>query len=377
VRGSCGGEGGMRNWPRAIAGLPPTICYAISVFLAVPAAAQTLEKVTVIESPTSLSPTEAIILGAIPNQLGYYKAEGLDVTIQLGNGPSVAAQVIQSGSAQFASTMPEAVLQIREQGGDVVAFYTMTQDNGVAVAVPIDSPIKTLEDLRGKSIGAFSWASGGGTLIARSLDEVGVKAGEYNKVLTAPGPATAAALKTKQLDALALWYSAYATMENGGFKFRYIDVPAGHRVAGYVMAVTDKFAREKPKAVEGYCRAINKAFLFARLNPDAAIDLFLKEYPSYKPANLSNEVVAPQYKRVLLAWLKTALLDVPVEGPAGGFSPDRWKFTEDFYRDGGQLKGTRPSTDGYTERFLGECNHFDRAEIQRAASAYQISGRNQ
>jgi NitT/TauT family transport system substrate-binding protein len=333
--------------------------------------AETPRKVTIIQTTSAVTPTEIIVIGAIPKQLGYYRDEGLDVSIVQGSGPANAAQALQSGSAEFATTMPESVLQMREQGGDLVAFYTLTQDNGNVLAVKADSPINRLEDLRGKSIGALSWASGGGALLIRSLDNVGIKEGEYTKVITPPGPATAVSLKNGQVDGLILWYSAYAPMEISGLKLKFIDVPAAHQVAGYLLATTDRFLKKDPAVVDGLCRAANKGFLFARQNPDAAIDLFMKEYPSYKPASLDKAVAAKQYKQILLTWMRTAVQGIPLEGPAGGFSGEKWDFTQKFYTAVGQLKGSKSPEAGYTDKVLGECNNFDRKAVMDAASNYR------
>jgi NitT/TauT family transport system substrate-binding protein len=354
----------------------PLLYFATAIlvwcWLPLSAGAAPLKKVTIIQTTSAVTPTEVIILSAIPRQLGYYRDEGVDVTVLQGNGPANAAQALQSGSAEFATTMPESILQMREQGGDLVAFYTLTQDNGNALAVKADSPINTLEDVRGKTIGAFTWAAGGGALLIRTLANIGIKDNEYNKVFTPPGPATALLLKNGQVDGLVLWYSAYAPMEVSGLGLKFIDFKSAHEVAGYALATTDKYLKQDPKTVEGLCRAVNKAFLFARQNPDAAIDLFLKEYPSYKPASLDQAVASKQYKRVLMSWLKTAVKDIPLEGPAGIFSPEKWVFTQEFYTAVGQLKGTKSAADGYTNQFMAECNKFDHKAVIDAASAYHV-----
>jgi NitT/TauT family transport system substrate-binding protein len=348
----------------------PLLCYAVSA----PSGAEPLRKVTIMETTNAITPTEIVVIGAIPNRLGYYKEEGLDVTILQGSGPANAAQILQSGSADFATTMPESILQMREQRGDLVAFYTLTQDNGNALAVKADSPINKLEDLKGKTIGALSWASGGGALLIRSLANLGIKDTEYTKVITPPGPATAVSLKTGQVDALILWYSAYKPMELNGLGLKFIDVPAVHEVGGYSLATTDKFLRENPAVVEGLCRAINKGYVFARKNPDAAIDLFMKEFPAYTPASLNKALAANQYKQILQAWLQTAVQGIPMEGPAGVMSPDRWKYTQQFYTAMGQLKGSTPFSEGFTDKVLPACNQFDHKAVEDASLSYRADG---
>jgi len=47
-------------------------------------------------------------------------------------------------------------------------FYTAYQTPGYAIAVPADSPIQKLSDLKGKTIGVTNMASAG-VIIARAL----------------------------------------------------------------------------------------------------------------------------------------------------------------------------------------------------------------
>ena len=117
---------------------------------------------------------EEVFLYAVPKQLGYFQAEGLDVGIQGAQSGTVSAQVIQSGGAQLGTTAPKSVLQMREQGGDLVAFYQIKQNPGTFLVVLPDSPIKRLEDLKSKTIGAPSFGAGGGLALKANLRDIGI-----------------------------------------------------------------------------------------------------------------------------------------------------------------------------------------------------------
>src|SRR3954466_4947088 len=130
--------------------LTRTLLATAALLVALAPAAHAQTKLRIAGPAPVLSATDSIIWNAIPVQLGYYKEEGLDVSYNLSPGLTGSAQAMQTGSVQFAVTNPEVVMQVREQGGSLIAYQTLRRSNGNSVAVLPDSPIKTLADLKGK-----------------------------------------------------------------------------------------------------------------------------------------------------------------------------------------------------------------------------------
>ncbi len=350
------------------------LCVALSILgLATgakqPAAAE-LAKITLVQTHPVLAIGEEVFLYAVPKYLGYFRDEGLDVSIQGAHGGTAAAQVLQSGAAQFATTMPESVLQIREQGGDVVAFDNLKRDNGTAIGILPNSPIHQLRDLKGKTVAALSWGSGGGKLVIHMLGELGIGPNDYQRVTVGAGAAAAAALNSKQVDAVVLWDAMFAIMENGGTKLRYLDVPIQRQMAGFTLATTDSYIKSNPKLVAGYCRAINKALYFTRTNVSAAITIALKEFPSLHIPGVDPAILQKNSVHIMEAWLAKAETGVPYDAKTGNLLPARWQFTENYYRKEGMLKGTKPVAEGYTNRFFDSCNDFDRPAVAAAAKQF-------
>ena len=76
-----------------------------------------------------------------------YQAEGLQVELIQG-GPSVPApQLVASGKVEFAIVAGSQLLELREQGGDLVALYAVYQGNPMGVMVHEASPYQTLREL--------------------------------------------------------------------------------------------------------------------------------------------------------------------------------------------------------------------------------------
>lgn len=83
---------------------------------------------------------------------GYYKNEGLDVTI-LPGGPYISVEKqVSAGSAQFAMGSSDKVLEANSGGQSLVAVAATMQHNPQGIMVRKDSPIHSFSDLNGHSI---------------------------------------------------------------------------------------------------------------------------------------------------------------------------------------------------------------------------------
>lgn len=80
-------------------------------------------------------------------QKALFAAEGLEVEIVPG-GPGIPApQLAASGKVEFAIVSGPQVVELAEQGGDLVALFAVYQGNPMGVMVHADSPHQTLEEL--------------------------------------------------------------------------------------------------------------------------------------------------------------------------------------------------------------------------------------
>jgi NitT/TauT family transport system substrate-binding protein len=90
--------------------------------------------------------------------LGYYKAEGLDVTlIPLPQYGSVA-QLVTSGRADIGLSSSDQILEWNSNGLPLVAVSATMQHDPQAVMVHKDSPIRDFKDLEGRTIAAQTGA---------------------------------------------------------------------------------------------------------------------------------------------------------------------------------------------------------------------------
>jgi NitT/TauT family transport system substrate-binding protein len=83
---------------------------------------------------------------------GYYKDEGLDVTIVPG-GPYVSVeQQVSVGSAQFGMSSSDKILESIADGQPLIAVAATMQHDPQGIMVRKDSPIKSFADLNGHTV---------------------------------------------------------------------------------------------------------------------------------------------------------------------------------------------------------------------------------
>jgi NitT/TauT family transport system substrate-binding protein len=117
--------------------------------------------------PTATQPVErniSIGLGYIPDiqfapfyvaqNKGYYKAVGLNVTFHHGIVPDLMGSMV-AGKNDFVFAGGDELLEAvdKNKGLNVIDVATIFQKYPVSLIVPADSPIKTLADLKGHTIG--------------------------------------------------------------------------------------------------------------------------------------------------------------------------------------------------------------------------------
>lgn len=351
-----------------MSGMKSVFLAAAIGFAATAAAAQQAKPVTIVLSHGTMAVGEEVFLYAVPKAMGYFKDEGLDVTIQGASGGVQAGQVMASGKAQFITTLAEGILQMREQGANAVSILSLKNYNGYSVGVLPDSPIKSIMDLKGKTIG-FPVAGGGTVLMLNeSLKEIGATP-DYQSIVIGWGPGAAAAVQQKRVDGAVLWDAAYGLLENIGTKLRYIDLPIQNKIAGFTLASNDAFVKESPQQVEGFCRAVVKGLTFTLANKKAAIRMFFSEFPSTKPSDVSEDVAIQQAVNVLDKWLESALKGANPADKFGAFEKARWDLSKKLYTESGALKGTIPVEQAFTTQFIEGCNKFDRAAVEIQAKA--------
>jgi NitT/TauT family transport system substrate-binding protein len=141
----------------------------------------------------------------ISEQLGYFKAEGLDVEISDFAGGAKALQALVGGSADVVSGAYEHTINMQSKNQMIQSIVLMGRAPQIAMGVSTKAmpAFKGVADLRGKRIGVSAPGSSTNMVANLVLSRAGVKPNEvsYVGVGTAAGALTA--LRSGQIDAIS------------------------------------------------------------------------------------------------------------------------------------------------------------------------------
>ncbi|WP_336204025.1 ABC transporter substrate-binding protein [Nonomuraea sp. LPB2021202275-12-8] len=223
---------------------------------------------------------------AVPIEMGYFKAERLDVTIQPVDSAPTAIQSVATGQAFMTyASLNAAVTAYGKDPG--IAVVALTNGSIFRVVVPQDSAVKTAADLKGRTIGSNSMA-GVSTLFAKGvLKEAGVDPESGAQYLPVGlGAQAADALRKGQVDAYAGWDGPNVVIGDLlGTTMRDVPSPLNDMTGTSALVVRKSSIKEKPERVAGMVRAFYKSMIFSQKNLEAAIKLHWKQFPQAKPAS--------------------------------------------------------------------------------------------
>ena len=141
----------------------------------------------------------------VAEQLGYFKAEGLDVTIVDFAGGSKALQAVIGGSADVVSGAFEHTINMQFKGQFLRAFVLQGLAPQIVLGVnPKTLPhFKTMADLKGKKIGVTAPGSSTHVMVNFVLAKAGLKPSDVSIVGVGAGNGAVAAMRSGQIDAIS------------------------------------------------------------------------------------------------------------------------------------------------------------------------------
>ena len=288
---------------------------------ATPAAAQT--KLKVVLNWKYQGPQGMFFLA---DDRGYFKAEGIEVQLDQGNGSGGVPALVGNGTYDVGFGDMNALIEMAAKKPEdaPIAVYVMYNQPPFTIAVKADSPIKTAKDLEGKSIGGP--ANDGALKLfpafckLAKIDCTGVKLSNMQPNLREN------MLMQGQVDGVfgyvnTIRFSAKLAKIDED-KIRYIKYgDYGMDLYSNAIIVPKKMAKEKPELVKGFLRALNKGMQDSIKDPEASVAAVAKREPLINgklererfDATFADEMNHPEIKKIGLGNLDEARLKKSID----------------------------------------------------------------
>ncbi|MCK0209087.1 ABC transporter substrate-binding protein [Starkeya koreensis] len=214
----------------------------------------------------------------VAQEKGFFKAHGLDVELVAPADPSAPPRLVAAGQAEIAvSYQPSLYLSVKE-GLPLVRFGTLISTPLTALVVLKDGPIKSLADLKGKTVG-YSVAGLEDALLGTMLASAGLKPTDVTMINV--NFALSPALVSGKVDAVI---GAYRNFELTQIKLEGKEgvafFPEEHGVPVFdeliYVAHKDKIGDPRLKA---FLAAVEDATIYVLNHPQEAWELFVKANP--------------------------------------------------------------------------------------------------
>lgn len=298
-----------------IAGSVMTAAALLMAIPAAPAAAQTSIRFTL--DTKFEGPTAPFLVAA---DRGYFKAQGLDVTIDPSNGASEPFTRLASGAYDMASGDINSMIRFRDANpaAPIKAVFMLYNKPAYSIVGRKSRGVVAPKDLEGRKLGApaadSSFAQWKIFVHATGIDPAKVIIENIGMPVREP------MLAAGQVDAITgLSFTSFVNLKDRGVPVEDITVMLmanyGVELYGHAIMVNSKFAAENPDAVRKFLSAFLKGLRETVRNPDAATAIVLKHNDAAK-----KDVELDRLKMVLRDNILTP--EVKANG-LGGIDPER------------------------------------------------------
>lgn len=272
------------------------------------------------------------------DQLGYFAAEGLQVTFVAG-GPQVDfIAPVANGAAQFGVAQPADLILARAAGQPVRSIAAIYRRSPIAFFALADTGITRPQDFVGKKIRSAVTID---LTLRAMMARVGVRPDQYQIVHL---PSEVPLFASREVPVWGGFINVFALdVQRAGYQLNFIyPDDYGIHFYGDVLITTDGQIAQQPDLVLRFTRATLKGWTYAVENP-ANIGAFVQKYNVGADAALENARMTAS-----LPLVNTG------EDYIGWMKPTVWAGMEKTLREQSVLTKTVTISDVYTLQFLNE-----------------------
>jgi NitT/TauT family transport system substrate-binding protein len=275
--------------------------------------------------------------------MGFFRDEGIELTIGEGQGSGRTVQSVAAGSDTFGLADGGSIILGGSKGAAIKAVMGVMNESPFVISMRADSGVKTVKDLVGKTI-AVTPGEAGLPLLQAIWAANGI-APDSVHLLNVDGAAKLVAVLDKRVDGLigGLDSQVVILSHKGMQQVVLLYADMGVNTQGVSLFTTNALLQKNPDLVRRFVRASVRSMQAAEQHPDAIVDAGLRVKPDEDRSMFVDQLKAG-----------SSLFYAPgnAKRQLGFMMPADWERTLDLMKRYQELVTTMPASDFYTDSFL-------------------------
>lgn len=256
--------------------------------VAVALAATPAQAIDVLVTQYKADPSGAAF--AVGIEKGFFKKAGIDITgVISGAGGGTSVRNAIASDLGYGEVSPGPVITAIQQGQDIRIVNIGSRTLDLSLIVMPNSPIKTIQDLKGKKFGISNPRSLGEMMAVMVLEKAGLKSEDMPRVALGSLGGALTALEKGAVDATAI--PSILLRTRGPSKYRTVigpkDLP---RLPPAIGIATTALMKKNPAQLRALLAGRAEAVRFMYKNPDETIKILSKVYEPLPPADVASLV---------------------------------------------------------------------------------------
>jgi len=277
----------------------------------------------------------------IAQQRGYFKAEGLNVTFQVGKGGVDVAKQVGAGNAVIGGGIGDTPIIVRPNGVPVKAVAVLGGGALMQLVLDKDKGLNTVKDLKGKTITVMAYQDTTYFALLGMLASQGMTKDDVNA--QAAGPVNVWKLfLAGQSDALASVPEWTAQVMTAKKNIEVIPSDKLFKSMAQAIIASDDTIKNNPALIQKVVRATLKGMKDIMADPAAAAVDFVKATPELAGKEDFVTLSFKLYSQYVYGGQKVL----------GEMDEARLTALQDFYAKEGLIKSKTPVADLYTNQFI-------------------------
>jgi NitT/TauT family transport system substrate-binding protein len=334
-------------------------CAAMAGAISVAAQAQDKKPFTVLlsnENTTTLFPS------TVARELGFFEAEGIDLTILASDTTIPYVAFLMNNQSDLVMLDAPQTFQAVNAKYDVAVVFEGMQYAPEVLIVRDDSPIKSVADLKGKTIGLASDRDQVTAQVA--LDTAGLTIDDVKTVVVGDsGPVLARAVRDSQVDVVAAAANDMTVLRANDIPSRDITPPEVSENPANSFVINKARIEELRPQVTAFLRAWAMGAEAAKIDRDAVAAMLRENIPEEWEVEAGGQAL-------LDASMKMILPQTPKHGQP---QPDVWKNIQGPYIKFGVIDGEIDPATFIDASFYEAANDFDPADVKKAIDEWKAA----